>query len=205
VTSLPSDLLGRAAALAAGPRRAILGIVGPPGAGKSSLAAAVVDALGERAALVPMDGFHLADVELARLGRSERKGALDTFDAHGYAHLLRRLVTREDDVVYAPVFVREIETAEAGALPIPREVPLIVTEGNYLLCDGAFAPVRRLLTECWYVDVDHEVRRRRLVDRHVRHGRTPEEAEQWVARTDEPNAQLIESFRDRADLVVSCP
>jgi pantothenate kinase len=116
------DLVARAAALAAGPGRAVLGLTGPPGAGKSTLAAALVEALGDRAVLVPMDGFHLADTELARLGRSDRKGAPDTFDAAGYVQLLRRLLERTDDVVYAPVFRRELELAEAGALPVARSV-----------------------------------------------------------------------------------
>jgi len=180
----------------------VLGVVGPPGAGKSTLAEAVVEALGERAVLVPMDGFHLADMELARLGRSDRKGAPDTFDAAGYVQLLRRLVERADEVVYAPVFRRELELAEAGALPVPRSVPLVVTEGNYLLLDGPFAPVRTLLTECWYVDVQPDLRLERLVARHERHGRTRAAALQWVEHTDEPNARLIEATRERADVVV---
>ena len=199
----PADLVERAAALgAAGSGRAVLGVVGPPGTGKSTLAEALVAALGGRAVLVPMDGFHLADTELRRLGRADRKGAPDTFDAAGYVHLLRRLVARDDDVVYAPVFRRELELAEAGALPVPRTVPLVVTEGNYLLLDGPFAPVREVLTECWYVDVDPDLRRERLVARHERHGRTRAAALQWVEQTDEPNARLIEATRERADLVV---
>jgi pantothenate kinase len=195
-------LSDQAAAWAAGPDRVVLGIVGPPGAGKSTLAAALVSGLAGQAVLVPMDGFHLADRELDRLGRRDRKGAPDTFDAAGYVALLRRIVQRVDDVVYAPVFVREQELAEAGALPVPRDVPLVVTEGNYLLMDGPFAPVRGLLTACWYVDVDPTLRRQRLKARHVRHGRTPEQAQAWVDATDEPNAQAIEGTRDRADRVV---
>jgi pantothenate kinase len=194
------DLVRRAAALVPAEGRALLGITGPPGAGKSTLAAALVAALPGVAVLVPMDGFHLADEELDRLGRRDRKGAIDTFDAAGYVHLLRRLVDRTDDVVYAPVFVREQERAVAGALPVPRDARLVVTEGNYLLADGAFAPVRGLLTECWYVDCPD--RRERLVARHVRHGRSPAAAEAWVARSDDVNARLVEQTRPRADLVV---
>lgn len=201
VTSL-EDLVARASALAAGDRRALLGIVGPPGAGKSTLAAAVVDALEGQAVLVPMDGFHLADSELRRLGRLGRKGAPDTFDAAGYVALLQRIVERTDDVVYAPLFRREHELAEAGALPVPPGVPLVVTEGNYLWGGGPFSPVRELLTETWYVDVPGGVRRQRLVERHVRHGRSVEQARDWVEQTDEPNAVLIESTRAAADVVV---
>lgn len=149
-----------------------------------------------------MDGFHLTDRELQRLGRRDRKGAPDTFDAAGYVHLLRRLVDRTDEVVYAPLFVREREQAEAGALPIPREVSLVVTEGNYLLCGGGFLPVGELLTECWYVDADQPVRQERLLRRHVSNGRSLDEARLWVERTDEPNAELIARTRSAADLVL---
>jgi pantothenate kinase len=109
---------------------------------------------------------------------------------------------RTDDVVYAPAFRREDELAVAGALPVPREVPLVVTEGNYLLADGPFEPVRSLLTESWFVDLDPAVRRARLVARHVAHGRSAEDAERWVAGSDDANAELVESTRTRADLVV---
>ena len=200
--TLPPELLDRARALGAGRRRAVLGIAGAPGAGKSTLAAALVRALGGRAVLVPMDGFHLADTELRRLGRSTRKCAPDTFDAAGYVHLLRRLAEQTDDVVYAPVFRRDLELAEAGALPVPRAAPLVVTEGNYLLLDEPFAAVRPLLTECWFVEVELALRLERLVARHVAHGRSPDAARTWVARTDEPNARLVEATRERADLVV---
>jgi pantothenate kinase len=161
-----------------------------------------VSALDGAAVLVPMDGFHLADSELERLGRSARKGAPDTFDAAGFVHLLRRLHDRTDDVVYAPLFRREHELAEAGALAVPRDVPLVVTEGNYLLGDGPFAPVRPLLDEAWYLEVDPAVRRERLLARHVAHGRSPDAARAWVDGTDEPNAELVATTRDRADLVV---
>ncbi|MCW2777485.1 MAG: nucleoside/nucleotide kinase family protein [Frankiales bacterium] len=196
-------LVDRAAALCQGDQRAVLGLAGAPGAGKSTLAAALVDALGGRAVLVPLDGFHLDDPVLDALGRRDRKGAPDTFDAAGYVALLRRLHARDDDVVYAPEFRRAQEQAVAGAIPVPREVPLVVTEGNYLLADGRFAPVRPLLTEAWFLDVDPGLRRRRLVDRHVAHGRSPEAAEHWVAGSDDANAALVEATRARADLVVT--
>ena len=182
--------------------RWVLGIAGPPGAGKSTLAAALVAELGPDAALVPMDGFHLADAVLAALGRADRKGAPDTFDAAGYVALLERLRRRDEDVVFAPAFRRELELAEAAAIAVPRSVRVVVTEGNYLLADGPFAPVRDLLDECWYVEVDDDLRRRRLVARHVGHGRTPDEAQAWVDATDEPNARRVAATRDRADRIV---
>ena len=197
-----ADLVARAAALAADGVRRLLGITGPPGAGKSTLAAGLVAALAGRAVLVPMDGFHLDDDVLAALSRSERKGAPDTFDADGYAHLLRRLREQQDPVVYAPEFRRGQELAAAGAIAVERDVPLVVTDGLYLLGDGAFGAVRQLLDEVWYVDVDPVVRRQRLVARHVSHGRSPEAAERWVSASDDANAVVVQATRDRADLVV---
>ena len=126
------SLTARARALAGRGERAILGIAGAPGGGKSTLASALVAELGEAAVLVPMDGFHLAQAELVRQGIRDRMGAPHTFDMRGYAALLRRL-RAADETVYAPAFRREIEEPIAGAIAVPPEVPLVVTEGNYLL------------------------------------------------------------------------
>ncbi|MFG1920834.1 nucleoside/nucleotide kinase family protein [Cryptosporangium sp. NPDC048952] len=199
---IPSELLSRAQELASGPRR-ILGLTGAPGAGKSTLAASLVATLGPRAVLVPMDGFHLANAELIRLGRRDRKGAVDTFDAAGYVALLRRLRDPADELVYAPYFAREIEEPIACSLPVPAEVPLVVTEGNYLLVDeGPWAAARGLLDEVWYLEVDEEVRLDRLVARHIAFGKDPETARSWSHGTDQRNADLIAATRDRADRVV---
>ena len=197
---LHPDLIERLTALAAGPRR-LLGVVGPPGAGKSTLAALMAQAMGERAQAVPMDGYHLAQIELERLGRAQRKGAPDTFDAAGYAALLRRLRQQTtDETVYAPDFRREIEEPVAGALPVFAGTPLVITEGNYLLLDDdpAWAPVAGLLDEVWYLDVPADLRLERLAARHMQFGRTREQALAWIAQTDEPNARRIEASAHRA-------
>lgn len=196
------DLVARAVALAAGPRR-ILGITGPPGAGKSSLAARLVVALADRAVLVPMDGFHLAERELHRLGRHARKGAIDTFDADGFVALIRRMQRPGGATVYAPEFRRELEEAVAGAIAVTADVPLVVTEGNYLLVpDGPWAELRELLDEVWYLDLDERVRLKRLTDRHVAFGRGPAEAAARARGTDQANAELIATTADRADAVI---
>ncbi|RDK02680.1 nucleoside/nucleotide kinase family protein [Paraburkholderia lacunae] len=193
--------------LVADGRRRILGLVGAPGAGKSTLAQAILDALPGRAVVVPMDGFHLANVELERLGRASRKGAEDTFDSAGYVALLGRLrAQRHDECIYAPTFRREIEEPVAGAIPVMPDTPLVVTEGNYLLLEhGHWKGVRELLDEAWYVDVDPALRRKRLVGRHMMFGRDEDAARNWVQQTDEVNAVLIESTRARADLVFQWP
>lgn len=190
-------------ALKNGGGRKILGIVGPPGCGKSTLAAALLEFLGDDAVAVPMDGYHLANVELARLGRAGRKGAEDTFDSAGYVSLLRRLKGQQtNEIVYAPEFRREIEEPIANAIPVFPETQLVITEGNYLLLDhGHWAGISELLDEIWYVDIDHSVRRERLVKRHMHFGRSQNAAEDWVANTDEPNAVRIEATKHRADVL----
>lgn len=201
------DLLPRARALTGGGRRAILGIAGGPGAGKTTLAEHLVAALNADGppwvAHVPMDGFHLADAELDRLGRRDRKGAPDTFDAAGYAALLRRLREDTDEVVYAPGFERVLEQPLAGAIPVPPAARLVVTEGNYLLLrEGSWARVRLCLDEVWFCELDEEERVRRLVARHEEFGKDRAAAVAWVRGTDQRNADLVAATRDRADLVV---
>ena len=191
-------LVERARALAAAGERRILGIAGPPGGGKSTVARAVVAELEERARLVPMDGFHLALPELVRLGRRDRMGAPDTFDAAGYAALLKRL-KGDEPVVYAPEFRREIEEPIAGSIAVPRHVPLVVTEGNYLLLWECVPP---LLDETWYVQTDEELRVERLIQRHIQFGKTPEYARAWVMRSDERNAELVAATAPAADVLV---
>lgn len=203
---LLEDLVDRARAMVEPGRRRILGITGAPGAGKSCLAEALVAAVGPQAVFVPLDGFHLADPELHRLGRHPRKGAADTFDAAGYLNLLRRLRNQDDGhdgVVYAPSFDRSLEAAIAGSIPVPADVPLVVTEGNYLLLElPVWEHVAGLLDECWFVDPGESTRLDRLVDRHVRYGRSPEEAHARSWGPDQDNAELITRTRPRADRVV---
>lgn len=201
---LHADLAARLDALLARGGRQVLGIVGAPGAGKSTLAAQVAAARPDACVVVPMDGFHLAQAELERIGRADRKGAPDTFDADGYVALLQRLrAPRAGRVVYAPAYRRDLRNPVAGAVAVPADVPLVVTEGNYLLlADHGFAPVADLLDEAWFVAPDDDVRLERLVARHERFGKTPDAARAWSTGPDAANARLVAGTAGRADLVV---
>lgn len=199
---LPRELIERVEQLLGRGGR-VLGIAGPPGAGKSTLAADVVQAFGRRAQLLPMDGFHLADEELQRLGRASRKGAPDTFDVDGYLTALQRVRAREHDVL-VPRFDRHLEAAIAGAIRIATTTDLVVTDGNYLLlARGPWAGVAAMLDETWMLRPNDDHRREQLVARHVAHGRSQGAAADWVATVDEPNATLIVAGSRQADLVVS--
>ncbi len=197
-----ASLVARAHRLAVPGSRRILGITGPPGAGKSTLAGALTAALGGHAVYVPMDGFHLAQAELERLGRAGRKGAPDTFDAAGYRALLMRLAEPADGVVYAPTFDRGLEEPIAGAIGIGPDIPLVVTEGNYLLSDGVWSGTAQLLDQSWYLELPEDVRQERLLARHRRYGRSPEAARFWAEGSDRDNALLVARTRHRADRVV---
>ncbi len=206
--SLVDRILDRHAEASAADRRTIIGLVGAPGSGKTTLLHALLVALELRVpgstAWVPMDGFHLADSTLRDLGRLKAKGAIDTFDGYGYLATLRRIRVETGNIVYAPEFDRTLEQPIAGGMAVPPAATIVLTEGNYLLDEGSpWNALPGVLDEIWYCDVADELRRERLVARHVAFGKSPEAARAWVGTVDEPNAVRIRSTRSRADLVVS--
>ena len=199
------ELVRRARRLAQRGERVALGITGTPGAGTSTLySALLLNELGTSAVLVGMDSFHVANSELTRLGRAERKGAFDTFDVDGYVSLLRRLRDQAaGTTVYAPEFKRAIEESTGSGIPVVADVPLVITEGNYLLLDKhGWQNVRGCLDEVWFLDVDPKVRRARLVQRRRSFGHSARNASDWVTTVDSRNASVIDATRHRADLVV---
>lgn len=198
------DLVEKVRALAGpGTGRTMLGLTGAPGAGKSTLASALTGRLADLGAVVvPFDGFHLANATLAEAGLQARKGALETFDLDGYAHLLHRLRTVRC-TVYAPAYDRSIEEPIAGAVTVPAESRLVITEGNYLLADHPAARrARQTLDAVWFLDLDDRTRTERLIRRHVTFGKAPEQARTWATGTDQTNAELVSRTRGQADLVV---
>ena len=202
----PAALAARIHRMLAGRDRVIIGIAGAPGAGKSTLAERVVAALGPDAALVAMDGFHLAQRVLDDRGLAAVKGAPETFDAAGYLALLARLgsPTASGETVYAPEFRRDIEEAIAGAVPVPAAVRVVVTEGNYLLLDTPpWNRARSLITEIWFLDTPERLRVDRLVQRHIEFGRSPAAAlDRAVHGSDGRNAELVNATRSGAQLIL---
>lgn len=190
-------------------RRALLGLAGAPGAGKSTLARRLVGGVNERlgprtAAYVPMDGFHLSNVQLDRLGLRDRKGAPETFDVDGYVGLLRRLRAQRDRPVYAPDFDRRLDEPVAAGLAVLPDSRLVITEGNYLADDGpGWTEVRDLLDELWYVDAATHLREHRLLRRHLRAGRTESEALAFIAASERPNAHRVERTRPHCTRTVT--
>lgn len=185
--------------------RIIVGVVGAPGTGKSTLTHAIADLLGDDLCrVVPLDGFHLGQGIINDTELAGRKGAPDTFDVGGYLSLLRRLRANTEETIYAPVYRRELEEPIAASVAVPRTTRIILTEGNYLLLahDG-WELVRDLLDDAWYVDTPDSVRRERLVARHIRFGKPPELARAWVDGSDERNAELVAATRSRADRVIA--
>ena len=195
-----SDLLTEIKeALESNGKRTFIGIVGKPGAGKST----VVEAIKERfdqalVSIIPMDGYHLSDEELIAQGKRDRKGAPDTFDSNAFVELLRRVKSEDGEITF-PIFHRELEASIPDEGTVPLTAKVIITEGNYLLSqEHGFENVRKLLDKVYYIDINDEKRLERLIARHIRYGKTPDAAQDWAMGSDEANARYIETTKHLA-------
>lgn len=186
-------------------RRTVVGLCGPPGAGKSRAAWLLTRSLrraGIASGQVPMDGFHLSNRQLDAQGSRSRKGAPDTFDVAGFRETLRRVRVHRDETVYAPDFSRQLDEPVAAVHAVTPGARVVIVEGNYLLFDsGGWQDVRPLLDLVIYLDVPDRTLTRRLVHRHSTHGRADAQAREWVRDVDLPNADAVARTRCRADLV----
>jgi pantothenate kinase len=209
---MPEQLASQEAALARiqnhlenSSERVLIGIIGKPGAGKSTLSKFLMAKLPkEFVTVVPMDGYHLSNKVLKDLKRADRKGAPDTFDVAGFISLVKRIRTEQTQNIYYPIFDRAIEESIAAQGVVTSVTKVVIIEGNYLLHDnGGWEVCNDLLDESWMVDVDDDKRISRLISRHIAYGKDPEAAKVWAKGTDEVNAKLIERGRNRADFVVA--
>jgi pantothenate kinase len=207
-----SDAAARGAvetARSAAGRRIVLGLTGAPGAGKSTLAEFIVDYARARmgdswAAYFPMDGYHLSNLQLARLGLENRKGAPSTFDVGGYIAMLSRLTADSGEDIYVPEYDRSLHEPIAARLLVPAKARMVVTEGNYLALDAPPWPdARRFIDHLWYVDAADSLREERLVARQIAGGLAGDAAQEWVEFSDRPNGELVKLSRDKADRTIT--
>ena len=202
LTSL-DEVITRARSLMTRERK-IVGLIGKPGAGKSTLSAQLIDQLGDQAAILNMDGYHLSNLSLRELGRADRKGAPDTFDALGFTAILKRVRNQVDKDIYFPVFDRAIEESIAAQGVITPEIKLVITEGNYLLHNkDNWGGVKELLDESWFIEVDDQIRIERLVNRHHKFGKSKADAHSWATGSDENNARIVAQTRELADVIIN--
>lgn len=181
--------------------RVLIGIVGKPGAGKSTVTAKLKELLpASETKVLSQDGYHLSNSQLQELGRTDRKGAPDTFDPQSFTNLLKRVAQDSQNEIYFPIFHREIEESIAAEGVITPETKIVLVEGNYLLLRShGWGDVATYLDETWYLKIDDELRLKRLVARHIEFGKEPDFAHAWAHGTDEVNAKIIETTSERAD------
>jgi len=189
---------------AAASSRTIIGIVGKPGGGKSTLSKFLLKGMDSTlVSVVPMDGFHLSNKVLKELGRSDRKGAQDTFDVNGFKTLIERIKLDNVDPIYYPIFDRSIEESIAAQGVVYPSTRVVIVEGNYLMHDNdGWQEISPLLDQSWYAFLEEDIRISRLISRHIAFGKDPESAKAWAKGSDQVNAELIEAGVGRCDFLI---
>jgi len=189
---------------AAAANRTIIGIIGKPGGGKSTLSKYLLKGMDPTlVSVVPMDGFHLSNKVLKELGRADRKGAHDTFDVKGFTTLIQRIKSDSADPIYYPVFDRSIEESIAAQGVVYPSTRVVIVEGNYLMHDkDGWQEISPLLDQSWYAFLDEDIRISRLISRHIAFGKDPESAKAWAKGSDQVNAELIETGVGRCDFLI---
>ena len=189
---------------AAAANRTIIGIIGKPGGGKSTLSKYLLKGMDPTlVSVVPMDGFHLSNKVLKELGRADRKGAHDTFDVKGFTTLIQRIKSDSADPIYYPVFDRSIEESIAAQGVVYTSTRVVIVEGNYLMHDkDGWQEISPLLDQSWYAFLDEDIRISRLISRHIAFGKDPESAKAWAKGSDQVNAELIETGVGRCDFLI---
>lgn len=202
-------------------KRVVIGIVGVPGSGKTTLAAAVSSRINEIhgtsnagdapvAVALPMDGFHYSRAHLVAMPNPEeaihRRGAAFTFDAEGFCSLISSLVSDGDSTVCAPSFDHAVKDPVEDAIPVSRDSRIVLVEGNYCALDREpWKTAAGMLSEIWYVDTPKEVTWERLSKRHLVSGICASEQEAWdrATGTDELNAKDIRENMVKVDEVIT--
>ena len=208
---MPEQLADQKAALARiqehlekSSERVLIGIIGKPGAGKSTLSKFLMGKLSkELVTVVPMDGYHLSNKVLKDLKRSDRKGAPDTFDVAGFVSLVKRIRSEQTQNIYYPIFDRAIEESIAAQGVVYPSTRVVIVEGNYLMHDrDGWQEISPLLDQSWYAYLDEDIRISRLISRHIAFGKDPESAKAWAKGSDQVNAELIETGVGRCDFLI---
>ncbi|WP_420414076.1 hypothetical protein [Roseibium sp.] len=193
-----------------GDRRTIVGIAGPPASGKSTLAESVVHKLNTdrsgsvpRAALLPMDGYHLDNRLLESRGLLARKGAPESFNAFGFCEAVKRL-SIADRETFHPKFDRQMDLAIANSIAIHPASPIVVVEGNYLLLrHEPWSRLSEIFAATIFVSPSIAALRDRLQQRWMKHGLDPDSASLRVQSNDLPNAEFVVRESQQADLKIT--